>query len=357
MTVHLVEPIGRGGVYQHSTAIATALDTAGIKVVLHTATDAEFWPELDVCPCVDWKRDHKRGLIRQVRRGAAYLLVTLPHLIRTVRRGDVLHFQGLYKAGLGALTIGALHAKGVRVVFSPHNTFSRSNSAIDRVALRLGLHVADAVIVHSSEDAKRISSRRAGVRVSPLIQEMRPVDPALIGEWRKTWRAESVALVAGQLRPDKGLPEAVTAAASWGPNVRLAIVGEDCGGVSEAKAVADRLGVNASWTVEYLTLERFLAALRAADVVLCPYPRASQSGVLALARAVGTPTVATAVGGLCEYAMRVVPPGDPVALGEAVMSVSGRREPPDPTSTRCAVTVHVDAYRLSSPMSVAGGLT
>jgi glycosyltransferase involved in cell wall biosynthesis len=68
----------------------------------------------------------------------------------------------------------------------------------------------------------------------------------------------------------------------------------------------------------YLPLDRFVAAVAAADVVACPYRVGSQSAVLALAHALGRPTVATDVGGLPELASVVVEPEDPAALAQGI---------------------------------------
>ena len=61
----------------------------------------------------------------------------------------------------------------------------------------------------------------------------------------------------------------------------------------------------------------------AADVVALPYQHAYQSGVLLMAMSYGCPVVATQVGGLAEVIRDgesgyLVPPGDPIALAEAI---------------------------------------
>jgi glycosyltransferase involved in cell wall biosynthesis len=88
----------------------------------------------------------------------------------------------------------------------------------------------------------------------------------------------------------------------------------------------------------YLPLARFVAAAAAADVVACPYLVASSSAVLALAVALGRPTVASDVGGLGDLATVVVPPGDPDALAAGVERAlrAGPVAPPPP--------VGIDAY-------------
>jgi glycosyltransferase involved in cell wall biosynthesis len=130
-----------------------------------------------------------------------------------------------------------------------------------------------------------------------------------------------VLLFAGQIRPDKRLDLAIEASAQVGRDNVLAVVGEDRGDLERCRRLAEERGVEVSWTPDYVPLDEFVAALAAADVVLCPYDRASQSGVLAVTRKVGTPSVGTAVGGLAELATATVPPGDAAALAAAVNEV------------------------------------
>ena len=79
------------------------------------------------------------------------------------------------------------------------------------------------------------------------------------------------------------------------------------------------------------------ALMRRADVVVIPYRDAEQSGVLFTALAFGKAIVASQVGGFPEVAaagegrtLRLVPPGDHVALAEALDTVVG-----DPAERAC----------------------
>jgi glycosyltransferase involved in cell wall biosynthesis len=346
--VHLIEPLGRGGIFQHTVALGSALDAAGLPVVIHTATDAELDPRVETCRCVDWHREQPPSLLRNVGIAGTYATSTVRHLIQTVQPSDIVHFEGLYKAGLGAATISAFRCRGRRVVFSPHNTFARSGHPIDRLALRLGIRMANATVVFSQRDADAIRGRSGGVVVSPLVQELPRVEPARVRAWRERWAADAVALVAGQLRPDKGLDVAVAAAAHWGKQLRLVVVGEDGGAAAAAQLLAQELGVQVDWSLEYAPLKDFVAAVAAADVVLCPYSRASQSGVLSLAYALGTPSVATCVGGLSEYATAVVDSAEPEAIAAAAIRVAKQSREPSRSLTDEAVRAHLTAYEIAS---------
>jgi hypothetical protein len=85
----------------------------------------------------------------------------------------------------------------------------------------------------------------------------------------------------------------------------------------------------------------------AADVVVCPYERASQSAVISLAAALGTPTIATSVGGLTESATFVVEGDDHPGLAKAIeAAITGGRSVPraDAEQDERAWRAHGDAY-------------
>ena len=346
MRIHMVEAGGRGGVYQHAVAVAEALAHHGEHVVLHTAYDAELLPGrgVQVCRCVRWYRESE-GPLRRARILGNWLVRTVPHLARAVRRGEVFHFQGEFKAPIVSLLLATQKLGGKRVVQSRHNTFSRSRSALDDALFRLDLYVVDAVVVFSSADARRIDELGGRAFVSPLAQYSPPVDEAAVTRWRERWDASGapVVLFAGQIRADKRLDLAIEASALIERPHQLAVVGEDKGDLARCRELAARLGVPASWTTEYVPLADFVATLAAADVIVCPYERASQSGILALARKVGARTVASDVGGLGELATMAVPPGEVQPLAVAIEEALTMAPVPDDMEAGL-VDAHLRAY-------------
>jgi glycosyltransferase involved in cell wall biosynthesis len=350
--VHLVEQGGRGGVFQHAVALARLLAANGLEFVFHTATDAELDASADgvrVCACVDRLR-HRPPRWRRPALGARYLGRTLPHLVRDTR-GEVVHVQGTWTPAFAALTLAALRPAAGRLAFSPHNTFARSGLRSHEWLLRRSLALADAVIVFSAADSEGLASIRTPVHVSPLIQLLPDGAAEPSWPWRTVWDADRtpVILFAGQLRRDKRFDRLVEAVRVMSNAPLLAVVGEDRGAAAEWKRLARRAGVQTHWSVGFQPLERFVAAVAAADVVVCPYERASQSGVLAVASAVGTPTVATAVGGLAEAAARAVPADDPRALATAIEQALTDERPsvhPAARSLDAARVAHRVAYGL-----------
>jgi glycosyltransferase involved in cell wall biosynthesis len=346
LAVDLVELDGRGGPYQHTVAVAEALESSGVHVTLHTATDAELeaMPPVEVCRCMDWLRDARRG--RRSRVAARFLAVTVPHLLR--RRG-VLHIQGPFKPGLLTVALAAARLRRRRVVFSPHNTFSRHGGALDRRLVQLCAHLSHATIVFSSADESTVARWGARPVASPLLQHMPTIQRAQVDAWHDRWAAAPVVLFAGQVRPDKRLDVVIEASRLWTQPRRLAVVGKDLGDAERCRRLAASVGADPAWSLGYFRLDDFAAALLAADVVVCPYSRASQSGILALAGQLGVPSIASDVGGLRELATAIVPRDvDAAGLARAVdalLASPPSRNGRDPVEATLAA--HRQAYGLA----------
>jgi glycosyltransferase involved in cell wall biosynthesis len=89
--------------------------------------------------------------------------------------------------------------------------------------------------------------------------------------------------------------------------------------------------------------------MRRLDVLVAPSHDEPFGTVLAEAMAVGTPVVATRVGGLAEVVDdgvtgRLVEPGDPAALAAAVQEVLARRDGMSAAARRHARQFGADAY-------------
>lgn len=348
--IHLFEPSGYAGVFQHSCRLGELLSARGLKVVLHTGHEHEDVAPSGVtlCACSWWPRRGRRGPGRSARIAWRFLRQTVPHLRRTMPADAILHVQGIAAAGaLTLVAIGAGRLGGRRVVYSPHDTFSRRGRLDDRL-LRIALRLPTAVIVHARSAADALD----GAYYAPLVQLVPQPADSRRQRWREEWRAGEdvdVVLFAGVIRPEKRLDLLIESASAWPPNRRLAVVGEDRGGWEAAAALAARAGVDVAARIEFVELDDFAAALAAAEVVVAPHAKATQSGVLSLARQLGVPTIAADVGGMPELADRTFSAGDAGDLTRAIEAELAERRSADPTfDEELAVRAHLCAYGLAS---------
>src|SRR5690606_13968506 len=82
---------------------------------------------------------------------------------------------------------------------------------------------------------------------------------------------------------------------------------------------------------EYVPDEKVNLYFSAADVVVLPYLRASQSGIAHIAMSFGKPVVVSEVGGLKESMAKYegtffVPPEDVDSIGKAILSRFGEKK-------------------------------
>lgn len=140
----------------------------------------------------------------------------------------------------------------------------------------------------------------------------------------------------GLVRPYKGVDDLVEAYSAFdrdqATQFRLSIVGEtweDCTAPDEAIAASPHADL-IERVDRYVSDDELAAYVAQADAIVLPYRRASLSGSLHIAMTAGLPVVVTAVGGLVEEVKDypgalVVPPGDQLALQEALMKLLSLR--------------------------------
>ena len=348
MRVHLLIPAGDGGVFQHTIQVARYLRNSGARVTVHMPDVHEKVDlgGIDVCKCVRWRVRVPHPALRRPAVVALYLLRTLPHLLRSARRGDVVHVEGLFRMPLTAAVLIALTLAGHRVVHSPHNTFSRENDSFDAKLVRFAQRLAGATIVFNARDEQLVRKWGGRPFESPLAQVV-PLEADQVEGWRRRWSAtgaERVVLLAGQIRQDKRPDLLVRSATSWPEDWRLALVGEDKGGWEPTRRLAEELGVAVDAEIGFVDLDAFTAALAAADVVACPYDVSSQSGVVSVANSVGTTTLATRVGGLAESADVAIEPGDVDALTEGIQRAMAIDKSAAASDEQATMAAHGAAY-------------
>jgi glycosyltransferase involved in cell wall biosynthesis len=251
--------------------------------------------------------------------------------LRYVRglRPDVVHFDD------ASLRLGWA-ARGLRstvpVIFSVHDPEPHSGEQEWRTSLAywLSFHAAARYIVHNRAQLARF---RARFRLPPHV-----VDVVHLGAYdiARAWQAERAApatadrpmvLFFGRLSPYKGLEVLLQAAphvAERVAGVRFVVAGRPIPGYQVPPLPDLPNGGRIDLLEQYIPSAEVGALFASASVVACPYVDATQSGVVLTAYAFERPVVATTVGGLPEYVRHdetglLVPPGDPMALAEALV--------------------------------------
>ena len=283
----------------------------------------------------DTVRHHAR--IRQALKGLSYPL-GLFRTWRALRSGapGVFHLQWAPFPLLDRLLVGALKARGWRVVFTQHDQLpAASRRARRRHHVEL-LRLSDTVIVHTLNQHDELASAvpdlidrihviaHGGTRSALPTADVRARCRARLG----VESDRPVILFFGLIKPYKGLDRLVAAMASVvaeHPRTLLLVAGEPLMPLDEIERQIDELGLrqNVSMRLGFVPSHDVPVYLGAADLLVTPYLSIGASGVLVMAQEHGLPAVVTRVGGLPEFVEPddcgfVVPADDFVALADAI---------------------------------------
>ena len=337
MRVVLVDP--RGETRPYDDALAKALVERGNEVTLITSAPRIAQPPapagVQVRHAFYRVADRLPDGARKLARGLEHpfdLLGLTPSLVR--KRPAAVHVQWLPLGAVDRAYWRAIEAAlGIPVTYTAHDALPNNPSAKRLRRAAKNARAFGRVIVHSrhGRDAlvNGLGVDSANVHVVPhgaltAYRAVEPVAPAVPG---------GVPLVAmlGLLRPYKGVTVLLDA---WPmvraaiPNAHLLVAGRVLGDPDGA-ARLERMAGEGSGVIadlRFTPTEEFVGAMVRADVVVLPYRRIDQSGVLFAALALGRPLVATRVGGFAEVVEQhgaglVVPPEDPAALAAALIEV------------------------------------
>ena len=309
--VLIVEPDGRAGNWHYATALASALRGIGLDVVLATLSPFESLPILSGLHVI---RVGRRALFRQW--PVAWLPVRLAlHLDKIVRlrrairhfRPDVVHIHGAIGVLDGAY-FRYLQARGLAVCYTVHWLESLNGKASKADIARH--RAADALFVHSADGASRLRAEGVDERKIWKINHLNlqhlygpPMAPDQARRRLGLPLDSRVLLFFGVIEPRKGLDiliEAFTALAGAHPRLRLVVAGAAPDGFDGYAAQIDALGIRDRVLahIGYVPFEEISTYFSAADIVVLPYRRIVQSGVLQLAYGFGRPVVVSDIGGI-----------------------------------------------------------
>lgn len=314
MRVLVIEQGGRGGVADYTAALVTALAAGGVAVDLATATDQKAYrgvpSEVRVLGVFRYLRDAspvgravRRARLGRVANGLLFV-AAIPRLMALARRADVVHTEGWEDLRLGVLAVGALRAVGATVVQTEHNTFEREAS-LERTRRTLARLTARTIVHTRADVARAYASERGAVDVIPHGEYGGLARTGGDGDRARGRAALGVpedapaVLLFGQLRSDKGLGDLLRAARAV-DGLHVIVAGEDLGAPAAEREALAALGARVHLRAEFIPMSDAADLFAAADAVVLPYRRASQSGVLLLAYGFGRPVVAYPVGGLAE---------------------------------------------------------
>lgn len=275
---------------------------------------------------------------------ATNILRYLSHLFAAVRRSPlrVVHVTGLFATpSVNAWLVEALLLRiaARRFILTVHNLLPHdAHHRLNRWRFAALYRLPDALVVHTPRMRDELV-RDFGLSASRIKVMEHGVDRVLApsaGEpgWLRTQCGlapdRPLLLFFGHVARYKGLDVLLTAfeRVSRETGAFLVVAGA-CGDPGLRAELQGRLAPlvargDARWFDGFVPEDRVIPYFHGSDLLVMPYRHIDQSGVMMMALATGLPTVASDVGALAHYAPLtgggVVPPGDPEALADALVS-------------------------------------
>jgi glycosyltransferase involved in cell wall biosynthesis len=329
-----------GGPASHGSDLGRFLANRGYRVVAVTGT-SDGRPELFGFPVRPVRRDRPRPL---------RLASSLAAAAAAARDADVIYAAGMYTRSALAASLNSVPLV-VKLVNDPAFDRARRFGLFSGTIEEFQRERGDARI-RALKVARNFALRRAAGIITParylerlavgwgLSPERFKVIPNAVPPFNQSIAREELRRRFGMTGPNlvfagrfvraKNLPLAVRALRR-APGVSLVLIGDgdDTGAIERAIAqsgVAERIAMHPA-----LPRGDAMKWVRAADAAILPsdwevFPHAAIEAL-----SVGTPVIATAVGGIPEIINSgvnglLVPPGDEEALGAAMASVAGDAE-------------------------------
>jgi glycosyltransferase involved in cell wall biosynthesis len=343
LSVLMVDPSSFSLGYDYS--LCNALVEQGCQVKLaHSEYAYEAWQR--AASFHDWKYFYSRGHSRRTKRSGRWFRLgkAIEHVFDMQRLAgvlkhetpDVIHFQWLPLPLLDGLSLARLR-RIAPLVLTLHNTnllHGTPDSILQVLGFRSVFRYVSAVIVHTEFSRDRVIAQGWAspekIRVVPhgAFEHYR----ALRSDASPPDDSRHRILFLGSIETYKGVDLLLDAFARLPQGLQdvseLIISGLPRKGTSLLQDRSKALGIDhrVQWNLRYVTEREVAALFSSATVAVLPYREADQSAALLTAVALGTPVIASRVGGIPETIRdgvhgRLFENGDAQGLADALESV------------------------------------
>ncbi len=314
LKVAMIEPVGgHGGMDYYDFALCEALAEAGVDVTLHTCDETPNQPSPPYKVSFPYKGIY--GAEPSWKRGIRYIRGSLSALVSArVDGARIVHFHFFHVGPLELFNVLFARILRLRVVATAHDV----QSFVERLSVpwmvKAVYGLSDKAIAQSRiserELTKMLRVHETKIAVIPhgnylsFVGHVPSVDEARSRLGLP--RGARALLFFGQIKKVKGLDvllQAMPKVIGKLPDTVLLIAGKVWkDDLLRYQEQIDTLGIagNCRTHIRYILDSEVAAYYSAADIVVLPYRRIYQSGVLLMAMSYGKPVVASDIEGLAE---------------------------------------------------------
>jgi D-inositol-3-phosphate glycosyltransferase len=313
LSVSVIEPVGgHSGMDYYDLGLCWGLAKAGVNVSLYSCDETRM-PNDSFAMVPSYRAIY--GPDPSWRRGLRYVRGTLLALLGSLRSGaEICHLHFFHVGPLEFLNVVLARLLGLRIVVTAHDvqTFV-PHLSVPHLAQR-AYRIADVVIAHNKIAREelikhfRISSER--IAVIPHGNYLHVIDDHLTRDMARTRLglppAANVLLFFGQIKEVKGLDvllRALPDIIERHPGTLLVIAGREWkDDFSKYWRIVHENGLerNCVTHIRHIPSSEVPVFYRAADLVVLPYRKIYQSGVLLMAMSYEKPVLASDLPGMTE---------------------------------------------------------
>ncbi len=354
----VVEWSGGGGIGHYSYLLSDALARAGLPTVLATRQGHELEGRVPQSGRIAtlWRRAPRRlsGRLRMMFIALTWAVGWLKVVGMALRgrlrgRPAIVHVQAP-ESTAELVFLVMLRLVAHRLVITAHNAVPHDSPGIGRMLHRATYRLPHLIITQTPAEAEVVRGLAGrGARVGVVAHgTYGPIADAFPSAVEPDGDGGMRVAHLGSLRPYKGFDTVVAVfgrALADDSSLRLRVVGR-ASDEAAVRELLNRLPADAvSFDLRYLSIDELVGEARSADVLLLGHRRASESGILHLALAAGTPVVGPDIAGIGRLLAGVpdwlYPPSDVDAAAAAVASVL-RATRADRAGTRAAARAIAD---------------
>ena len=307
LKVAIIEPVGgHGGMNYYDVGLCSGVGHAGIEVTLYTCDKN---PPVSVPGVFNVKATFRGvyGTAPAWQRGLRYVRALIIALVQERTMGSkIVHFHFFHVGLLEFLGVILARCLAFRVVVTAHDVESFKENLSIAILVKWTYDMANAVIAHNRTSANEVKNKlgveESRIHIVPhgsyvdFVEKLIPRQQALelIG---LPLRAKQVILFFGQIKEVKGLDlliEAFSLIYKDYPNAQLVIAGRvwkdnylKYQNLIVERGIEDQVNSH----IRYIADDEVGTFYSAADVVVLPYRRIYQSGVLLMAMSYGIPVI------------------------------------------------------------------
>lgn len=314
VSVSMIEPVGgHGGMDYYDFGLCGGLAAAGVDVVLHTCDETVIPDRAEFVV-----RHTYHGIFGKTSawgRGLRFVLGSFRAVISSVlEERKVIHLHLFHVGALPFMNVLLARLMGRKLVITAHDVESFVSSLEVPVISRMAYRLAHRVIAHNNISSDELKARLHvpddKIAVIPhgnylhALQPMLPVDVARVNLGIPAHA--KVLLFFGQIKDVKGLDlllNAMPLVLQRHPDAVLLIAGKPWKmDFAAYQAKIDELGINHACitNIRFIPDEEVPLYYGAADLVVLPYLRIYQSGVVLMSMSYGKAVLVSDIPGMLE---------------------------------------------------------